>query len=134
MLDTNGDKNVYIEDCEFHDAETGIGNFDDNSRIVWRHCLLDNAAIGRHGHETSVWGARHFEFYNNTFKWSGSGTGFGGKPYPLNMNYWIQVRGGSGVIANNQIDEIPWNKPQIRLDIFNIRRRGQIPCQTGYPS
>jgi hypothetical protein len=132
--DHNGDRNVYVEDCEFHDAETAMSNFDDNSRIVWRHNLMQNASMSSHGQETSIWGARHFEIYGNRWVWSGSGNAWDGTPYPLNMNYWLQIRGGSGVVFDNEMDEIPWGKPQIRLDIFNIRRLGQVPCQTGYPA
>jgi hypothetical protein len=49
-------------------------NLDDNSRTVVRYNTFNNSAIGSHGQETSPWGVRHYEIYNNDFVFTTSGT------------------------------------------------------------
>jgi hypothetical protein len=132
--DTTGTANTYIEDCLFQDMDVVCTNFDDNSRCVVRYSTLNNAALGSHGQETSIWGARHWEIYNNTFNYSTSGRAFGGDPYPLNMNTWFGVRGGTGVVTNNAMQYIPFNKTGIQLNVYSINRGDSIPCQTAYPA
>jgi hypothetical protein len=131
--DPTGTLNTYVENCLFEDMDVFCTNFDDNSRAVLRYCTLNNASLGFHGQETSVWGARHWEIYNNTFHYSTSGIAYGGESYPLNMNDWIGIRGGTGVITNNAMDNIPF-KFGIFLTIYSINRTDSIPCQTGYPA
>jgi hypothetical protein len=53
-LDKDGLGNTYVEDCTFQFSNTGCMNLDENSRVVLRHNLYDNATIGSHGQETSV--------------------------------------------------------------------------------
>jgi len=132
--DTTGLANSYVENCKFYDAPQATSNFDDNSRVVWRDNTMNNCGLASHGQETSVYGAREWEIYNNTFTYSSSGVGPSGNTYPMNMNYWFFVRGGSGVIFNNQMDDIPWNKNGINLTVLSINRSDSIPCQTGYPA
>jgi hypothetical protein len=43
------------------------------------------------------------------------------------------MRGGTGVMCDNHFDDIP-GKGEIKLYVFNIRRIGQVPCQTQYPA
>jgi hypothetical protein len=131
--DPTGTLNTYIESCYFRDAWTAMSNWDDNSRVVWRYNQMYNAACGSHGQETSFWGARHWEIYGCTFTRTSSGTAFGGTPYPLNLNYWLSIRGGTGVIANNAMDDIP-GKTGVQLNVFSINRKDSIPCQTAYPA
>lgn len=125
-LDTGGESNTYIEDCVFEKTIIGCMNLDDNSRVVVRHCTFDNSQIGSHGQETSVAGSRQWELYNNKFVCD--------KDNPFNLNTFVQLRGGTGVITDNDFDNIPWGKNKIQLCVFNIRRKGQIPCQTTYPA
>jgi hypothetical protein len=132
--DTTGLTNSYVENCTFNDASTGAVNMDDNTRIVFRYCTFNNAAPASHGQETSIYGVRHWEFYNNTFIYSSSGTGPSGQPYPLNMNYWIEIRGGTGVVTNNVMPDIPWGKSGIQLNVFSINRADSIACQIAYPA
>ena len=133
--DPSGTLNTYVEDCKFYDTTTAVSNLDDNSRVVWRHNLMSNVQMGSHGQETSVWGARHWEIYSNTFVVSMSGTSSQGTPYPLNLNNLIGLRGGTGVITGNAMDVVPFGKDQIQFNVFNIRRAtGQLPCQTAWPS
>jgi hypothetical protein len=94
--DPSGTLNTYVEDCSFYDAKMAMSNFDDNSRVVWRHNLMSNAVLASYGQETSIWGTRHWEIYSNTFVYSTSGTAFGGDAYPLTMDTWFEVRGGTG--------------------------------------
>ena len=132
--DPSGTLNTYVEDCSFYDAKMAMANFDDNSRVVWRHNLMSNAILASHGQETSIWGTRHWEIYGNTFVYSTSGTAFGGDSYPLTMDTWFELRGGTGVVTGNVMPDIPWGKAGIQLNVFSINRADSIPCQTGYPA
>lgn len=132
--DVKGTANTYVEDCTFKDLFLQAVDFDDNSRTVVRRCTFDNSAIASHGQETSPAGARHWEVYKNTFIFTPSGGN-----YPLNLNYFFFIRGGTGVIANNVIPHIGsqrWGeKSEITMTIFNLRRSSQfVPCQTSYPA
>jgi hypothetical protein len=132
--DPTGTLNTYIEDCTFYDASTAMSNFDDGSRVVWRHCLMSNAVWASHGCETSQMGVRHFELYDNTVHIDMSGTSSTGAAYPLNLNYLFEIRGGTGVITGNQLDAVPWGKDQLQLNDFNINRDGQAGCQNAWQS
>jgi hypothetical protein len=131
--DKTGLSNSYVENCTFYDAPTGCTNWDDNSRVVTRYCTISNATLGNHGQETSIYGVRQWEVYNNTFIYSSSGTGPSGASYPVNMNNWALIRGGSGVWYNNVMPAIPF-KAGINLTVFSINRADSIPCQTAYPA
>jgi hypothetical protein len=133
VQDTTGLANCYVEDSKFYDGATGICNFDDNSRVVWRYNTIQECMLGTHGQETSIYGVRSWEIYNNTFIHPTSGTGPSGNTYPMNMNGWFGGRGGSGVICNNAMDDIP-SKTGISLTVFSINRLDSIPCQTAYPA
>ncbi len=64
--DVSGLANTYVENCTFYDGATG-GNVDDNARVVSRYNTFQGANLASHGQETSPYGAREFEIYNNTF-------------------------------------------------------------------
>jgi hypothetical protein len=132
--DVKGVANTYVEDCTFKDLFLQAVDFDDNSRTVVRHCTFDNSAIASHGQDTSPAGTRHWEVYDNVFTFTASG-----ENYPLNLNYFFYVRGGTGVIADNVFPNIAsqmWGeKGEILMTVFNIRRSSQfVPCQTSYPA
>jgi hypothetical protein len=131
--DVTGLANSYVEDCTFYDAPSACSNWDDNSRVVTRYCTISNASLTNHGQETSIYGVREWEVYNNTFIYSTSGTGPSGAQYPLNMNNWALIRGGVGVWCNNVMPDIP-HKSGISLTVFSINRRCSIPPQTAYPA
>jgi hypothetical protein len=137
--DATGLANTYIESCTFTDMFLQAINVDDNARAVIRHNTFNNSAIGSHGQETSPWGVRHFEIYGNTFIFTLSGpTPFGGQ-YPLNLNYWAEIRGGTGCVYNNAVPDINsqnWGpKASWLMADFNIQRAANnISCQTHYPS
>lgn len=127
--DPDGLHNTYIEDCQFSNAAGG--NMDANSRSVWRYNTFQDAAVGSHGQETSPNGVRHWEFYHNTFRIS--------KDNPINLNSWVQIRGGTGIFTQNQLDEIPWGKSQFQLNVFSITRgandgHGGSFCPVEYPA
>lgn len=137
--DKSGLENSYVENCSFYDATTACVNCDDNSRVVIRHCKICNATLTGHGQETSIYGAREWEIYDNTFIYRSSGTGPSGASYPLNMNSWVFIRGGTGVITNNSMDDIPFNKIGIVLNVFSITRglddgAGGTFCPLAYPA
>ena len=125
--DTDGRRNTYIEDCRFMITNTGCTNWDDNSRVVMRHNLFEDAAMASHGQESSVSGARHWEIYDNDFRCDPENK--------YNLNYFASIRGGTGVITDNYFADIPFNKAEINLNVFSIRRGPeQIPCQISYPA
>jgi hypothetical protein len=141
-LDTNGVRNTYVEDCTFKTAYISCSDMGDDARVVYRHCTFFNSTLYCHGQDTSPWGARQWEVYNNTFTWTGSGSGsktVNGHTYswtyPLNQQCWFSVRGGTGVFWGNAIDSILWKHEVIQLNVFSINRASNdIPCQTQYPA
>jgi len=134
MADTTGTANTYVENCTFNEMQLQAMDFDDNSRVVVRYCTFNNSGCTSHGLDTSPYGTRQWEFYNNTFIFSTSGTSMAGNAFPLNLNWWLFLRGGTGVIFNNLMPDISseqWgNKGSITFTVFNIQRESTyIPCQ-----
>ena len=134
VKDTSGERNLYVEDCTFNSMPLQGFDFDDASRIVVRYCRFTNAAITSHGQDTSPVGMRHFEIYNNVFDYTFAQS----DPNAKDVGYLMYIRGGTGIIADNSIDNVisqQWgNKAEVLLTVFNINRSGQIPCQTRYPA
>ena len=123
--DTTGLKNSYVENCTFANGASYACDFTDNSRVVWRYNTMQDAMCGTHGQDTAGSGVRQIEIYNNTFNMT-SGN-------PKNMNCWVSFRGGSGVVFNNAMQDIP-NKTGIQLNVYSINRNDSIPCQVAYPA
>jgi hypothetical protein len=137
--DAKGIVNTYLEDCTFTDLYLQAIDFADNSRTVVRHCVFDNSAITSHGLDTGLCGTRQWEVYDNHFVFTTVGKTPAGGTYPLPLNYFFYVRGGTGVIADNVIPEIKsqqWGeKASILMTVFSVRRRSAyIPCQTSWPA
>jgi Pectate lyase superfamily protein len=133
--DSKGTANTYVENCTFNEMAFQALDLDDNSRVVIRHCTFNNSGFSSHGLDTSPYGMRQWEIYDNTFIFSTSGTSMGGNPFPLNINFWFYCRGGTGVIFNNVMPNLSskqWgNKGSIVFTVFNIRRTSAyIGCQT----
>jgi PKD repeat protein len=131
--DTGGTNNFYVEDCYFAGIYLQCMDFDDNSRTVIRNNVFDQSAITSHGLETSPSGNRHYEIYNNTFKFNDIGI------YTYNLDYLIFLRGGSGCIFSNSVDNprsTQWGQKSVvkmtceAVDRCNI----QIPCVTTWPA
>jgi hypothetical protein len=137
--DTKGLNNVYIEGNTFNNIYLQAIDCDDNSRVVIRQNTFNDSGFGAHGADTSIYGMRHIEVYNNLFVFHPSGTGFGGAiHYPLNINWWMCLRGGTGIFANNVMQDIKsaaWGpKSELYFIVQNLRRNsGPNPCCNTYP-
>ena len=118
--DVNGVNNFYIEDSDFH-AFLNSMDGDENGKVVVRNCLFNNSGIGTHGADTSNYGVRHYEIYDNTFLWNGYSNGTS-----MNLTYYIFLRGGTGVITDNAITDITsvdyGNKAEIIAIDMNLQR------------
>lgn len=119
--DPDGDKNLYVEDCDFV-GYTNATDFDNNAKAVMRYCRLDHAAFGTHGFDTSYYGVRHYEVYNNTFWYSGGNDG-----QSLDSSWIFYLRGGTGVIYNNTIPEINGtdyggSRLEINMTVMGLQR------------
>jgi hypothetical protein len=137
MRDANGQSNVYIEDNTFLGVTTQALDPDSNSRVVIRHNLFDNSGMASHGADTSEDGTRHWELYDNVFKFTNFGDCSGAQT--LGLNWYFYIRGGTGIIADNQWDDInscAWgNKAELTMIVQNIRRNsGPYPCWATYPA
>jgi hypothetical protein len=94
-LDTDGDRNVYIEDSIFSYVGQAP-DVDSDARVVIRHCQFIGSSGTTHG-PTSVTGGRQFEIYDNVFSY----------PNPnRNLNRYFWFRAGTGVITGNSIEAI----------------------------
>lgn len=121
-LDTTGQGKVYAEDNDFH-AMNYATSTDNNARAAWRYNLYDNAGVGTHGADTSYYGQRYFEFYDNVmvFEPYTDGTTF-------NVGDWFFLRGGTGLIYNNQITPLVsqdyGTKSDVNMTVMNLQRSG----------
>lgn len=119
-LDTTGQYKVYIEDNDFH-AMQSTTSTDNNGIFASRYNLYDNSGVATHGADSSPYGQRYFEFYNNTgvFEGYSDGTTF-------NMNNWFYLRGGTALIANNNLPALSSqdysNKPDLNMTVMNLQR------------
>lgn len=102
--DTTGFANTYIEDVTFNGGN--MTDCDDGCRVVVRHnTLLDSTGFNSHGADSSPFGMRTFEIYNNHFLFPDKTcTTVPVNQSPSNINQWIWIRGGTGVIFNNDFD------------------------------
>lgn len=135
MADTNGATNLYIEDCDFH-AVHQVCDADDKSRVVIRHCIWDNSQFANHGADTSSFGVRHVEIYDNELIFD---------VFPqdcateIALQHAIWIRGGTGVITDNVFPKITSScaktKANIMFSVLNTRRKsGPYGCWTTYPA
>lgn len=119
--DTTGTENIYVEDSTFNGGDNGVFDCDDNCRIVVRHnTFSESGGFNSHGEDSSTWGMRHFEIYNNSFLFPDK-TCASGNTSLSNINQYIWLRGATGVIYNNNFDSLSsecWGtKSEIRLSI-----------------
>ncbi|MGE0762139.1 MAG: hypothetical protein AB7N80_02560 [Bdellovibrionales bacterium] len=134
--DTDGSANTYIEDNVFKNITLQAVDCDNNARSVIRHNKFDNSGFVCHGADTSEYGARHTEVYNNTFIFTA--TPSGGINYPFSINWWWYVRGGTGVVTDNIMPDInsqTWsNKPELAFIVQQLARNaGPDACCKTYP-
>ena len=123
--DTTGVNNFYVEDCDFH-GESTVYDFSNYNRGVIRHCLFNNSSLVSHGADTG-YGNRHYELYNNEFIQNKSV----GAALPL--NWWFNIRGGTGVITDNIMPDMSsedWgDKLSLNMQEQNTHRNaGHFPC------
>jgi len=130
--DVTGESNLYIEDNTFTKVLQAAIDVDDNCRVVIRHNVFDNSALGSHGADTSSVGGRHFELYDNTFTFTNFGECNGSQT--ANVPFFFFLRGGTGVITNNtgltDMSSCAWgNKPALNFTVMNLQRdAGPNPC------
>jgi len=100
--DTTGENNVYFEDNLWSGFLEISWDCDDGGRIVARHNTFRDSSVTAHGggtgtsgNDSSLYGCRFMEIYDNVFDRVDNN---------LAINKWIWMRGGTGVIANNQMD------------------------------
>jgi hypothetical protein len=117
--DTTGKANVYIEDNHIYGGSAQFIDADGGSRVVYRNNTADFSSFNSHGLATSAIGVRHWEIYSNTFRTASTGESL--EQSIANVNWLIWIRGGTGVIFNNAMDNIAGNywgdKPEARFDI-----------------
>ena len=121
-LDTTGETNTYFEDCTWSGFLEVALDIDDGARVVVRHCTLTDSSFvchgggsGTSGNDSSSYGNKHFECYDNTFDRVSNSVA---------INKWCWWRGGGGVFVDNAIDEASSpdgssypNKPELRLTV-----------------
>lgn len=118
--DATGLNNTYIEDSQFNGGSNGVFDCDDDCRIVVRHnTFTESGGFNSHGEDTSPYGMREFEIYDNTFTFPDK-TCAPGNSSLSNINEYIWIRGASGVIYDNTFQSLYspncWgNKPIILL-------------------
>jgi hypothetical protein len=120
--DATGTGALYVETCDFHTTIAAC-DIDDYGRMVWRYNLMDHAAYGTHGADTSAVGQRYFEYYNNTGNYSGRSDGT-----TFNMgNGWIGlVRGGTFVCHDNTLTAMTtgtdYHQSDIHMTVMDLQR------------
>jgi hypothetical protein len=127
--DTTGTNNFYFESNDVHAYQAASDN-DDNGRMVWRYNLMDHSEFSTHGADTSNYGERYFEYYNNTGVFYGYSDG---STFNL-ANGWIGlVRGGTFVVHDNTLPSLQsqdyGTKADINITVMNLQRNaGPNPC------
>lgn len=138
--DTTGLNNIYIEDNTFNNVGQSP-DCDDGARLVFRHNTMNDSTFICHGDDTSAFGARHAEIYDNTWNIHTSGTWtFSGTTgyYPLNINALVDLRGGTMVVTGNVMpnpSNAVWGpKTTVKLHIEQIDRNAgpDACCPEGY--
>ncbi|MBE7464212.1 MAG: PKD domain-containing protein [Planctomycetes bacterium] len=118
-LDTQGNINLYFEDCSFFNS-SGCPDADDRARVVFRHCQFDGTGGLTHGF-TSTWGGRHFEYYDCTFSQTTP---------ERNLSRYFWCRAGTGIftdcVVNNNVSPSAFGNSTL----INI---GDNTNPTGYP-
>jgi hypothetical protein len=136
--DFDGTANVYIEDNTFTNIYLQAIDCSENARTVIRNNTFNDSGFVCHGADTGTYGARHTEVYDNTFVFHSSGT-INGITYPLALNWWWYVRGGTGVVTGNTMPNINssmWgNKSEVNFIVQQLHRKaGPNACVSTYPA
>lgn len=102
VKDTTGKLNLYVENNSFYGGTNQGIDCDASTRCVYRYNTLTYSSFNSHGKDTGPFSVRHFEIYNNNFKYPDPGS----TAKIAAQNWMIWIRGGTGVIFNNQIANI----------------------------
>lgn len=135
--DSNGNRNVYIENNQFSYFAAQAIDPDENARVVIRYNLFDHAPMASHGADTGHHGVRHWEIYNNDFRFTNFGDCSGSQTF--SVPWYFYIRGGTGVITDNtliNLSSCAWGTPsEFALQQQAVRRNSGInACYTGsYP-
>ena len=132
--DTNGLLNVYVEDLV--QTNGGLCDADSNSRVVVRHStFIESSGFNSHGFDSSPASMRHFEIYNNSFSFPDKTCSGCGNLCVSNINWYIWIRGGTGVIFNNSFEDLYsscWgDKKEIRFNIRGAEDAIPVPWPNG---
>ena len=119
---------LYIEDCTFSNIDITNPGFLGCSaiqsyygaRTVMRYCQLNYCQIDQHGNVPPLYGARWFEFYNNTFYVPPNG----------NQSDYFQLRSGSGVVFNNHVSGGP-NTGAGAIELYSDETTNPALCGPG---
>ena len=131
--DTTGQNNFYCESNDFH-VMGSTCDTDDNGRMVARYNLYDNAGIETHGADTSHFGQRYLEIYNNTFVKDSYNDGT-----TFNLPEFFYIRGGSFVFHDNSIPTFSSSDygtmTNVNMTVMNLQRdSGPNPCWGANPT
>jgi hypothetical protein len=139
--DTDGAQNLYFETNTVTNMLEAI-DVDDNGRLIVRYNTFTNSAVGSHGDDTSAYGGRYYEAYNNTFVLDTTPVCAGG--LPTNVNFFLTLRGGTALIHDNVIPRASsqaWGgKTEVAFMVEMTRRNaGAFACwgtttPGGYPA
>lgn len=126
-LDTNGQHNFYVENCDFHTYLNATDN-DEGARSVWRYDLFNHAGFGTHGVDTGLMGQRYFEYYDNVGNFNGYSN-----LTTFDVVWWMFVRGGSFVVYDNTLPALQsqdyGTKSDINMTEMSLQRNaGPVPC------
>ena len=118
--DTSGTNAWYVETNDFHAFLNTFDN-DNNGRLVFRYNLMNNSSATTHGADSSTYGQRYFEYYNN-INIINSASSSDSTTFNLGHG-WILVRGGSFVVFNNTLPTISgyYNGPDLILAEFSLQ-------------
>ena len=111
-LDTNGNKNLYIENSDFHAFLNAADNDDNGQDGVAVQLAEQRGVFPSHGFDTSSIGQRYFEYYNNIGVFNGYNDGT-----TFNMNWWFYVRGGTYIIHDNTLPALQSGDYGTKADI-----------------
>jgi len=119
---------VYIENCTFNKnpavdqyfwGTAAIQSYY-GARTVMRYCKLNYCHIDQHGNVPPLYGARWWEFYNNTFYVPPNG----------NQSDYFALRGGSGVVFNNHVSGGP-NTGSGQIQLYSDETTNPPLCGPG---
>jgi hypothetical protein len=119
--DSTGLGMVYVEN-NFIDSISEMADFDDGCRVVWRFNRSFSGRIGNHGKDTSVWGCRHAEIYDNVILVKAGNT---------NADGLVRFRGCSAVVTDNVIQQVTYGAQQTTWAMIHTLQenvRGKWKC------